>query len=126
MSHALIERYFSALNARDIGGVIDLLDDDIVHDPRDDERQIGREAFERYLIRHFQAYRERVDAITIFTADSETRFAAEYVLAGDYVEPGANRAAGSALRYSVPGASFFEIDDGRISRITTYAHMTAG
>lgn len=126
MSHALIERYFSALNARDIGGVLALLDDDIAHDPRDGERTIGPEAFERCLIRHFQAYRERADAITIFTADSETRFAAEYVLAGEHVEPGTHQSAEPAPRYSVPAASFFEIDDGRISRITSYADMTAG
>jgi steroid delta-isomerase-like uncharacterized protein len=118
-TRALIERYFSAFNARDIAGMLACLHEDVIHDINEGGREIGREAFERFLIHMNRCYRERLDAITIMVGEGALRAAAEFVVHGEYTATDAGLPPATGQRYTLAAGTFFEIDDGLISRVTT-------
>ncbi len=119
----LIERYFAAFNAHDLDGLLGLLDDDVVHDINQGEREIGREKFSWFLARMRQHYDERVDDLTVMTMPDGGRAAAEFTVRGTYrsTVEGLPKATGQS--YSIAAGTFFEVDDGRISRISTYTNL---
>ena len=120
---ALISRYLEAFNARSIAGMLALLDDDVAHDVNQGGRRIGRDAFESWAIHMARCYEEEIaDAVVMATEDG-SRAAAEYTVRGVYreTEDGLPEARGQT--YALPGGTFFEVDDGRITRITTYYNL---
>lgn len=122
-TRALIERYFAAVNAADGQTVLDLLDEDVVHDPALGPRAVGADAFRRFLATAARHYREEMSDIAIMLGEGGTRAAAEFTLRGTYLSTadGLPEAAGQA--YSVPAGTFFEIEDGRIARLTSYRDL---
>ncbi|MCB1490658.1 MAG: nuclear transport factor 2 family protein [Rhodobiaceae bacterium] len=124
-TRALIARYFDAFNARDIAGMLDCLDDDVAHDINEGGREIGKEAFERFLIHMNRTYRERLDAIEILVSESGIRAAAEFVVHGEYLATDSGLPEARGQTYVLPAGTFFEVDDGRISRVTTYYNLKA-
>ncbi|BBE72566.1 ketosteroid isomerase-related protein [Oharaeibacter diazotrophicus] len=120
---ALVRRYFEALDARSIAGVLATLDPEVVHDVNQGGRRIGREAFESFLIHMARCYRETCADLVVFASDDGGRAAAEYTLRGTYeaTEDGLPEARGQ--RYSIAGGSFFAIEDGLIVRVTSYYNL---
>ena len=122
-TRALIARYFEAFNARSITGMLDLLDEDVVHDVNQGGRRIGREAFENFLIHMARCYRETVSDLVVLTEESGLRAAAEYTVRGTYAETDDGLPAARGQAYALSGGSFFEVEDGRIRRVTTYYNL---
>ncbi|MEO1694857.1 MAG: nuclear transport factor 2 family protein, partial [Pseudomonadota bacterium] len=86
-TRALIQRFFDALAARDTPAVLACLADDVVHDVNQGgERRIGRPRFEAYLARMQHHYEEATSDLVILVSDDGTRAAAEYNMAGRYVQ----------------------------------------
>ena len=69
------------------------------------------------------SYREELRDLVIFADDTGTRGAAEFVVHGTYLktDPGLPEAAGQT--YILPAGSFFDLKDGKISRITTFYNL---
>jgi len=122
-THAIIERFFAALNASDMDAALTLLSEDVVLDTRDGAREIGKERFHwgmSQLNRHFdESYRD----IAIMTEAGGVRAAAEVTLSGTYLSTLDSLPEASGQSYSVPAGLFFEIDDGLITRVTTYLNL---
>lgn len=120
----LVERYFAALNASDLDAMENLLHEDVAHDINQKGRQIGPDAVRRHhamMARHFD---ETLRDIEIMVSEGGVRAAAEYTVHGRYIATaeGLPEAVGQA--YAHPAGTFFEIDDGRITRVTDYANLT--
>jgi steroid delta-isomerase-like uncharacterized protein len=122
-TRALIERYLDAFNARSIAGMLAVLDEDVVHDVNQGGRRIGRDAFESWAIHMARCYEETVADVVVMTAEDGGRAAAEYTVRGIYreTEDGLPEARGQS--YALPAGTFFEVDDGRITRVTTYYNL---
>ena len=122
MSAEIIRRYFAAFNAGDWAAMAGLCTDDVIHDLNQGGREIGRDRFEAFLARMARSYRERIDALVILGSD-EGRFAAEWVVQGEYLADDAGLPPAHGQRYSLPGGTFFALDGDRIARITTYYNL---
>jgi steroid delta-isomerase-like uncharacterized protein len=122
-AHALLTRYFNALNERDSRACLELLSDDVLLDINQGPREQGVQAFADYLQRTQRCFRETVDNLQIFTEPNGQRAASEYTLSGEYLstEDGLPDACGQS--YQLAGASFFEIRDGKISRVSQHFNL---
>lgn len=122
-TRALIARYFEAFNDRSVAGMVALVDEDVVHDVNQGGRRIGRDAFESFSVHMARCYRETVSDLVVLVSEDGARAAAEYTLRGRYeaTEDGLPEARGQT--YAIAGGTFFEVDDGRISRITSYYNL---
>lgn len=120
---ALIERYLDAFNAGDNQGMLDCLDDDVAHDINEGGREIGKEKFKWFLAMMDRHYKETLADIVLMTNETGSRGAAEFTVKGAYIATAEGLPPATGQRYSVPGGIFFEIDGGRISRVTTYYNL---
>lgn len=120
---ALLTRYYAAFNAGDWEGMLDCLDDGVIHDINQGGRQSGKDAFRSFLAHMERCYRERLDGIVLMASDDGTRGAAEFVVHGEYLatDEGLPEAAGQT--YTLPAGAFFSIAGGRITRVTVYYNL---
>jgi steroid delta-isomerase-like uncharacterized protein len=122
-TRALIERYFAAFNASDFDAMDELLHEDVAHDINQGGREIGRQAFRRFNAMMSRHYRETLRDIEIMVSESGVRAAAEFTVDGQYIATAEGLPPADGQNYSLPAGIFFEIDDGRISRVTTYYNL---
>ena len=118
-TRTLIEAYYAAFNAADWDAMLALLDEDVAHDINQGGREIGREKFRWFLAQMARHYREELSDIAIMVDEGGSRAAAEFTVRGTYLSTAEGLPAANGQSYSLPAGTFFEIDDGRISRVTT-------
>ncbi len=123
MSKDIIARYFDAFNAGDTDTMLALVSDDVKHFVNQGELRQGRAAFAEFCSHMGVSYRETLRDMVIFASDDGTRAAAEFTVHGEYLktDPGLPEARGQ--RYVLPAGSFFTVDGGKITRITTYYNL---
>lgn len=122
-SIALINDYYAAFNRGDWNGMLALLDADVVHDLNQGPRETGRAAFAAFLDRMSASYREQLRDIAVAASKDGTRAAAEYVVHGEYLRSDEVLPEARGQRYMLPGGAFFEIRNGRITRVTNYYNL---
>ena len=122
-TRTLIEAYYAAFNAADWDAMLTLLDEDVAHDINQGGREIGREKFRWFLAQMARHYREELSDIAIMVDEGGGRAAAEFTVRGTYLSTAEGLPAANGQGYSLPAGTFFEIDDGRISRVTTYYNL---
>ena len=119
----LIRAYYAAFDAGDREAMCALLAEDVVHDVNQGARRQGKAAFRAFLAQMDAAYGERIAELVVMVDASGRRAAAEFLVLGTYqrTDPGLPEARGQA--YRLPAGAFFEIAEGRISRVTTYYNV---
>ena len=120
---ALISRYIDAFNAGDREAMLACLSDDVAHDINQGGREIGKEKFRWFLGMMDRHYRERLEDVVIMAGQGGGRGAAEFTVHGAYLSTAEGLPPASGQTYSLPAGIFFDIDDGRISRVTTYYNL---
>ncbi len=118
-----IQRYFSAFNSGDTEGMLDCLTEDIAHHVNEGKIRRGKPAFAEFCAHMSRCYREELTDIVVFLDETGMRGAAEFTVNGTYLatDPGLPEATGQG--YRLPGGSFFTLEGGRISRVTTYYNL---
>lgn len=119
----LIARYYAAFNRADWEGMLELLAEDVVHDLNQGRRESGREAFRAFLARMARCYLEVLTDIRILVSADGSHAAAEYVVSGQYLSSDAGLPPASGQRYRLPGGAFFDVKDGRITRVTNHYNL---
>ena len=122
-TRSLIERYIAAFNAGDSEGMLACLSEDVAHDINEGGREIGREQFRWFNGMMKKHYREELADVVIMVAPGGTRAAAEFTVHGTYLATAEGLPQANGQTYSLPAGIFFEIDDGLISRVTTYYNL---
>ena len=122
MTIGIIEPYYAAFNAGDWDAMTALLTDDVAHDLNQGAREVGRDTFRRFLDRMARSYRERLEDIVVL-AGPPGRFAAEYVVHGEYLADDTGLPPARGQRYVLPGGAFFTVRDGRIARVTNFYNL---
>jgi steroid delta-isomerase-like uncharacterized protein len=120
---SLIESYYAAFNAGDWEAMLALLTDDVAHDINQGKRETGRDAFRAFLAKMDRSYSEQLTDIVVFAAASGTRAAAEFVVHGTYKATDAGLPEATGQTYKLPAGAFFDIRDGKISRVTNYYNL---
>lgn len=117
----IIQDYFDAFNAGDTDAMLACLTEDIAHHVNEGKVRSGKPLFAAFCAHMSRCYKETLTDMVIFS--NEGRAAAEYVVNGTYLEtdPGLPEARGQT--YRLPAGSFFDIRDGKISRVTTYYNL---
>ena len=120
---ALIGRYIDAFNAGDRDAMLACLSDDVAHDINQGGREIGKDKFRWFLGMMDRHYRERLADVVVMASQDGARAAAEFTVHGTYLSTAEGLPAANGQTYALPAAIFFEVDDGLISRVTTYYNL---
>ena len=116
--------YYAAFNAGDPEGMLALVTEDVEHRVNEGGIRRGREMFAEFCAHMGVSYREELRDLVIFANDDGTRGAAEFTVHGEYLktDPGLPEARGQ--RYVLPAGAFFDLQGGRIARITTFYNLS--
>ena len=121
----LIADFLSALNARDMEALTALVGRDVVHDAPDGQRSVGAEALREGLFRQAAQSEETIADIVVMSDESGMHAAAEFTRRGIQhaaaAEPGVE-----GRRYAMRDALLFEVDGGRITRVSAARAVQAG
>ena len=118
-----VTAYYTAFNAENPAGMLACVTDDIEHRVNEADIRLGAAKFADFCAHMGVSYREQLKDIETFVNHSGTRAAAEFTVHGAYLktDPGLPEAKGQS--YILPAGSFFDLKDGKISRITTFYNL---
>lgn len=122
----VIESYFAAFNAGDTEKMLSLLHPDVEHEINQGQTQRGAETFAKFMVHMDNCYREQLKDMVIFssTVSSESgRVSAEYDVHGVYLKTDGQLPEARQQKYVIRAGSFFEVQDGKIKRVTTYYNL---
>ncbi len=122
-AETLIRRYYDAFNAGDEAAFLALLAGDVVHDINQGGREVGREAFARFLSRMNRCYRERIADLVVLTETSGTRAAAEFTVHGTYLDTDEGLPPARGQQYVLAAGAFFTLRDGMVARISNHYNL---
>ena len=117
-----IRAYYDAFNAQDMDAFLALLDEDVVHDINQGERQSGKAAFAKFMQHMNRCYRETLTDMVIM-ASGDSRGAAEFTVNGEYLVTDEGLPEANGQTYKLPAGAFFEIRNGKVARITNYSNL---
>ena len=120
----VIARYFTAFNAGETDAMLDCLTDDIAHYVNEGNIRIGKEKFAEFNAHMTRCYKENLTDMEIFVNAAGTRGAAEFVVNGTYLATDEGLPEAHGQSYKLPAGSFFDLRDGKISRVTTYYNLS--
>jgi steroid delta-isomerase-like uncharacterized protein len=120
----LIQTYFDAFNAGDTDAMLACVSDDVAHHVNEGNIRIGREKFAEFNAHMTRCYRENLTDMVIFVNEDGSRAAAEFTVNGTYLATDAGLPEARGQTYKIPAGSFFDIRDGKISRITTRYNLS--
>ena len=120
---ALIGAYYAAFNAMDVEAILACLGDNVAHDINQGDRETGKLAFRAFLGRMDHAYSEQLRDIVIMTSEDGRRAAAEFIVDGIYKVADEGFPAAQGQSYSLPAGGFFEVADGKITRVSVYYNL---
>jgi conserved hypothetical protein, steroid delta-isomerase-related len=118
-----VKAYYTAFNSRNWDEMLALVAENITHEPNQGKPRIGKGLFTEFMQHMDASYSETLKDIVLFSSETEGRIAAEFVVHGTYKkgEEGLPPAHGQA--YVLPAAAFLEVQNGKISRVTTYYNL---
>lgn len=122
-AESLIRRYFAAFNAKDSGGMIGCVSPHVRHDVNQGGRREGVELFRDFLAHMNRCYDEQAVDLVVMAAPGGGRAAAEFVIEGRYLSTDTGLPKAKGQTYRLACGSFFEISEGRISRVSTYYNL---
>jgi steroid delta-isomerase-like uncharacterized protein len=123
MHSDLIRRYYDTFNSGDREALLELLDQDVAHEINEGGVERGREAFRAFLTRMDRCYRETVEELEVFAGSDHSRAAAEFYIRGEYLSTDDGLPEASGQQYRLRVGAFFEIHNGRITRVTNHYNL---
>lgn len=122
-TRALIGRYYDAFNKGDTEGMLACLAEDVAHDVNQGARRAGKAMFRAFLQHMNRCYRETLRDVVILTEPSGARAAAEFMVHGAYLASDEGLPPAKGQTYVLPGGAFFSVENGLITRVTTYYNL---
>ncbi|MGB0410121.1 MAG: ketosteroid isomerase-related protein [Pikeienuella sp.] len=124
MSVELIRDYYDAFNRGDVDGMMDCLADDVRHDVNQGGARHGKIAFAEFCAHMARTYREQLTDMVIMATPDGKHAAAEFVVNGEYLQTDEGLPEADGQTYKLPAGGFFDINNGLITRVTTYYNLT--
>ena len=120
----LVQSYFDAFNAKDTDAMLACLSEDVAHHVNEGEIRRGRDQFAAFCAHMTRCYDEHLSDMVIFVDETGTRAAAEYIVNGTYLATDRDLPEARGQSYKLPEGSFFDIENGLITRVTTYYSLS--
>jgi len=86
-------------------------------------RQVGKAAFVEFMAKMNRCYRERLTDLVIMTSAAGRRAAAEFVVHGEYLSDDEGLPPARGQTYVLPAGAFFEIEEGKVARISNHYNL---
>ncbi|MDP3857606.1 MAG: ketosteroid isomerase-related protein [Stagnimonas sp.] len=122
-ARSLIQNYYAAFNAGDMPSFLGMLTEDVAHDINQGGRELGREAFARFMQRMNRNYREQIVDITVFASADGRRAAAEFTVLGEYLQTDEGLPEARGQTYRLPAGAFFDLREGKVARVSNYYNL---
>lgn len=122
-AHETVSTYYNAFNRKDWPAMLALLHNDVRHDPNQGSPRHGKALFTEFLHHMDTCYDEQLTDMVIMTESTGKRVACEFVVNGTYQQTDGDLPAATGQRYMLPAGSFLDVQDGLITRITTYYNL---
>jgi steroid delta-isomerase-like uncharacterized protein len=119
----LVQAYYDAFNAGDMPAFLALLDEEVLHDINQGERQVGKAAFAAFMDKMNRCYRERLSDIVIMQNPRGDRAAAEFIVHGEYLTDDEGLPPARGQRYVLQAGAFFEVRAGKVARVSNYYNL---
>lgn len=119
----LLENYYAAFNAQDMETFLGLLTEDVIHDINQGGREVGKQAFVDFMDRMNRNYKEEIVDLSITTNEAGDRAAVEFTVLGQYIATDEGLPEANGQTYKLPAGAFFEIQAGKVARITNYYNL---
>jgi steroid delta-isomerase-like uncharacterized protein len=120
---AILTRYYQAFNAGNYAGMLELLTDDVLHEPSQGVPRPGKDKFREFLAHMERCYKEEVINPVFMANEDGTRGAAEFMLKGTYLQTDSDLPAAHGQTYELRVGTFFEFRDGKISRVSNHYNL---
>lgn len=120
---ALIQSYYATFNSGDRNAFLALLTEDVAHDINQGGTETGKPAFAAFLTRMDGSYREQVCDLVVFANENGARGAAEFFIEGEYLATDEGLPPANGQRYRLRVGAFFELQDGKVRRVTNYYNL---
>ncbi len=122
-AEATIAAYYAAFNGGNIIGMLDTLHDQFAHHVNEGATRLGKAAFAEFCAHMSATYREELRDMVVMANADGTRGAAEFVVHGQYLKTDQGLPPAHGQRYVLPAGGFFDLKDGKITRVTTYYNL---
>ena len=119
----LLQRYYAAFNAGNWEDMLSFLTDDVQHDVNEGQTQRGKAAFRTFLAKMDAHYREQATDLVMMSTPDGRRGAAEFVIHGEYLQTDEGLPEANGQKYVLPVGAFFEVQNGKIARVTNYYNL---
>lgn len=119
----LLQKYYEAFNAQDMGTFLSLLTDDVVHDINQGDREVGKDTFAAFMDRMNQNYKETIVDIVVMSNVAGDRAAVEFTVLGEYLATDEGLPEANGQTYKLPAGAFFDIREGKVARVTNYYNL---
>lgn len=123
-TEALVRRYYDAFNRGDTDAMLACLADNVVHDVNQGMRRSGKGPFGAFCAHMAKCYREELHDMMIMVSADGDRAAAEFNVEGTYLHTDDGMPPAAGQTYSLPAGTFFAVENGLITRVTTYYNLT--
>ncbi|MGP4685786.1 ketosteroid isomerase-related protein [Agrobacterium pusense] len=118
-----IRAYYEAFNRQDMDAFLALLHDEVVHDINQGERQTGKAAFASFMDHMNHCYKENLTDMVIMASEDGKRASAEFIVNGEYLKTDEGLPEANGQTYVLPAGAFFDLKDGKVSRVTNYYNL---
>jgi steroid delta-isomerase-like uncharacterized protein len=119
----IISQYYARFNAGDYEGMLDMLSDEVLHEPSQGEPRQGKQKFREFLAHMEACYKEQVIDPVIMSTPDGSRAAAEFMLSGTYLHTDDGLPAARGQQYRLRVGAFFELQDGKITRVSNHYNL---
>lgn len=119
----LVHAYYAAFDAGDMPGLLALLNENVIHDINQGERQMGKRAFAAFMDKTSHCYRERLEDLVVMQNTEGNRAASEFTVHGQYLEGAEGLPAAKGQTYVLAAGTFFYIHCGKIARVSHYRNL---
>lgn len=119
----IAQQYYLCFNEKDWAGMLALLSNDIRHEVNQGETRVGLERYRAFLAHMDECYDERLEGLVFFTEPTGRRVACEFTVHGMYKKTDGDLLHAHGQQYVLPAGAFLEVEDGKITRVTTYYNL---
>ena len=119
----IIKQYYAAFNSQNYEGMIALLDPSFEHYVNEGSVRKGQDLFRKFMKHMDTCYRENLTDLVFMSNEDGSRVAAEFVVNGVYLKTDSGLPEAREQKYRLPAGAFFEIQNGKIKRLTNYYNL---
>lgn len=119
----IAKQYYEYFNAKNWNGMVSMVSDNVIHEPNQGDTRNGIEQFKDFMKMMDESYEETLTNLDFFVNESNTKVACQFTVNGIYKKGEEGLPEAKNQTYILPAASFLEISNGKITKISTHYNL---